>query len=97
VASFCELLDQLRVERAKIVGPAALETQVEVRAGPVQRLLGLGQLHLLDLSVARNATRFPCSSSGMSDPRFAACLTAAMRLGGFEPPTRGLEGRRSVH
>jgi hypothetical protein len=48
VASFCELLDQLRVERAKIIGPAALETQVEVRAGPVQHLLGLGQLHLLD-------------------------------------------------
>jgi metal-dependent hydrolase (beta-lactamase superfamily II) len=24
-------------------------------------------------------------------------IAAAMRLGGFEPPTRGLEGRRSVH
>jgi hypothetical protein len=29
--------------------------------------------------------------------RSAAGFAAAMRLGGFEPPTRGLEGRRSVH
>jgi hypothetical protein len=28
--------------------------------------------------------------------RSAAGLAAAVRLGGFEPPTRGLEGRRSV-
>ena len=29
--------------------------------------------------------------------RSAAGFAAAMRLGGFEPPTLGLEGRRSVH
>jgi hypothetical protein len=29
--------------------------------------------------------------------RSAAGFAAGVRLGGFEPPTRGLEGRRSVH
>ncbi len=45
-----------------------------------------------------------CGSPVEPDPRqiimaarSAAGFAAGVRLGGFEPPTRGLEGRRSVH
>ncbi len=85
--------------------------QFQIRTGALQSLPRPSQLNLLFVpNLPTNyAMRVPAEPALVTQRPFfeprqiimarqsRAGFAAGVRLGGFEPPTRGLEGRRSVH